>query len=152
LFQGLRRSARKRVDSLGAQVRVANGRVLIKQGGRDGCLYVVVGGSAIIQRNGVEVHLLGPGDWFGELGAMTDGGAVATASVIAFSDLEVRVYDPREFASLVDAAPVVQERLLRSMLRTACELVTVHDGDVRARVLDPAERTEGTKALHDSLA
>jgi CRP-like cAMP-binding protein len=152
LFEGLRRQDRKRVDSLGTIVRMSNGRTVMKQGSRNRCFYVLIAGNAVVQRDGVDGHLLGAGDWFGEIGALTPGGEVAASSVVAFCDLEVRVYDPREFASLDAAVPGLHERLVRSMLGSALEFDTVQDGDRRTDAVDPAERAERSQALDDSLA
>jgi CRP-like cAMP-binding protein len=146
-FEGLRRSARKRVASLGTPARLKNGRVVMKQGTHDRWFYVVVAGTAVVQHNGVDVHLLGPGDWFGEVGAMTPGGASAIATVVAFCDLEVRVYDPREFATLMEASPAMHERLMRSMLRTARELAATEGGH-RSQAVDPAAIEPAPPALH----
>jgi hypothetical protein len=113
---------------------------------------VIVAGTALVQRDGVDLHLLGPGEWFGGDGAMTPGGAASEATIVAFSDLVVRVYDPREVAALQDAVPMFDALLARSVPGTALELVAVHDRDGGSDVVDPAQGAQGPQALHDSLA
>ena len=150
LCEGLSRSARKRVESLGTPLAIADGRTVVAQGALDRCFYIVSGGTAIAQRNGEHAHLLGPGDWFGGPGAILD--ERSPESVVAFSGLQILVYDAREVLSLMEAAPVFEKRVLCSMLRAACDLVVADDGDRRTDVLDPSERAERPQALHHSLA
>jgi drug/metabolite transporter (DMT)-like permease len=98
---------------------IPSGRRVTHQGGVGGAFFVIERGRATITRDGREIADLGPGGFFGEIALLQDG--LRTASVVAATDLRVRVMPRREFARARRTFPTLvrlvqdaaQERLLR---------------------------------------
>jgi CRP/FNR family transcriptional regulator, cyclic AMP receptor protein len=68
-------------------IDVAAGHAIVEEGQAGEAMFVILGGSARVVRNGRRVAGLIPGDFFGELSAL-DGGP-RTASVVADTDMEL---------------------------------------------------------------
>jgi CRP/FNR family cyclic AMP-dependent transcriptional regulator len=115
LFQGLSKRDLGKVASLMTPVEVESGRVLVRQGqiGRE--FFVIVRGTARVERDGRLVNTLGPGDWFGEI-ALLDS-ARRAATVTATTDMQLEVLSRSEFTDLLDSTPEVTRKLLRGLAR-----------------------------------
>ena len=102
-----------RIATLTTAVRVQPGRVLCTEGtvGRE--FFVVESGEAVVSVDGVEVAMLGPGSFFGEI-ALLDH-RLRTATVTALSPMTVLVQTPGEFHELVDLSPSVREQVESAM-------------------------------------
>jgi len=62
---------------------------------------------------GTKIATLGAGDFFGEMSLLEH--APRAATVVAETDLELLVMDPRSFSSLVGSAPSVGMRMMRTL-------------------------------------
>ena len=102
------------------EVSIDAGRVLVEQGTTGRECYVILEGSASVERNGVKVTTLGPGDPFGEL-ALLDGGP-RTATVTAETPMRVLVLGQREFAGVLDEVPGLAHKVMASLARRIREL------------------------------
>jgi CRP-like cAMP-binding protein len=78
-------------------------------------LFVILSGTATVTRRGRLITTLGPGDYFGELGAIDTGHRNATLTAI--STLTVMIIGPREFSALMSDIPGFRDALLRGMAR-----------------------------------
>jgi len=97
---------------LGTPLPISPGTRLTAEGA-PGCeFFVIQAGHVAVRRSGVEVAVLGPGDSFGEI-VMLDPRARRTATVVAADDLRVKVFDRREFSTLLDRDPAFAERIRR---------------------------------------
>jgi cAMP-dependent protein kinase regulator len=85
------------------------GTEIIRQGEYAQESYVIVEGEASVVKDGERIATLGPGEFFGEVGLL--GHKTRTASVIARTPMRLLVLAPREFSSLLLAAPAVGERV-----------------------------------------
>lgn len=101
-----------RVDGLLTPIRVRAGRTLIAEGSVGREFFVIAAGHAEVRRAGVLVGELGPGDYFGEMALL--GESRRTASVVATTDMQVLVANPREFRALREVSP----RFARSLEQT----------------------------------
>jgi CRP-like cAMP-binding protein len=91
LFDGVSRRHLRRLAAEGDVVSFAQGRPIVEEGQAGEAMFVVLEGSARVERSGRKVGGLVPGDFFGELSAL-DGGP-RTASVVPETPMEVlRVY------------------------------------------------------------
>lgn len=88
------------VGQLAEDVDVKAGHVLMRQGDAGDAFYILVDGSARIERDGKLLKTVGPGAYFGEL-ALLDHGA-RTATVITDAPSRLIVLGHREFESLLD--------------------------------------------------
>ncbi len=94
-------------------MRVDGGRQIVRQGDDGDALFVVLSGSATVDRDGTTVATLGPGDYFGEL-ALLDP-APRAATVTATSDTELAVLGVRMFNVLLRELPPIGARLLADL-------------------------------------
>lgn len=86
------------------------GAELIREGEPGDALFVIVEGTAIVQRDSVELNRVGPGAYFGEL-AILDG-EPRSATVVAESDVKVAVIGIRMFRTLLREFSDLAEQLL----------------------------------------
>lgn len=102
------------------EVTIDAGRVLVEQGTTGRECYVILEGTASVERNGARVTTLGPGDQFGEL-ALLDGGP-RTATVTAETPMKVLVLGQREFAGVLDEVPGLAHKVMSSLAQRIREL------------------------------
>ena len=80
--------------------------------------YVLLEGSALVERDGRERARLGAGDFFGEIAALDWGagyGYERSATVTAVEPLRLLVLDPAHLNMLMAEAPSVAERVQRAV-------------------------------------
>jgi CRP-like cAMP-binding protein len=94
-------------------VSVPEGRALVKEGtiGRE--LYLIVSGTASVQRNGRQVAVLGPGQHFGELSLLDR--RPRNATVVSKTPMELLVIGQRQFNGLLDTIPTLSRKLIAAM-------------------------------------
>lgn len=124
LFAGLSRRDIRRVAALGDVVEAPAGRALTTQGEFGLEFFVIVGGTATVTHDGVDVAQLGPGDFFGEL-ALVDR-TRRTATVTANTPMRLLVIHTSAFASLLSNHPQVGARVLAVMGPRLRELDGLH--------------------------
>jgi len=77
--------------------------------------YVLLDGKASVTRNGKEVNVLGPGDFFGELSLLDR--APRNATVTAVTDIDAVLLGQREFSAALDLVPSMAHKLLAGLAR-----------------------------------
>lgn len=115
LFAGCDRKELRAIGGLGDLIRRDSGTILIEQGRSGGEAFVIVTGTVTVSRDGDVLATLGPGDVVGEVAVLDRGRR--TATVTADTPIEVLVFDPRGFKSLLHEAPVVARRMLTETAR-----------------------------------
>lgn len=110
LFAGCDRREIRELGRLADLIELESGTVLIEQGRHGGEAFIIVDGTVTVSRHGDELATLGPGGVVGEVAVLDRGRR--TATVTADTPIEVLVFDPRGFASLLREAPVVARRML----------------------------------------
>ncbi len=101
------------------------GEVLAREGTIGHELFIIVEGTATVSRDGRTLAQLGPGDCVGEMSLLDR--KPRSADVVADGPMSVLVVGEREFKPLLESAPDVSLRLLRSLaqrLRDADEALT----------------------------
>jgi CRP-like cAMP-binding protein len=91
-------------------VDVDSGKLLCQEGSSGGDFFVVVTGTAKVERGGKLVDQLGPGAFFGEI-ALIDQGK-RTATVTATSPMRLIVLGPAQFRDVLHADPDMARQLL----------------------------------------
>jgi CRP/FNR family cyclic AMP-dependent transcriptional regulator len=121
------------------QLLVQAGEVILKEGriGRE--LFIVLSGTAAVTRRGKEVALLGPGNYFGELGAIDHGPRNAT--VTAVTDLDVLIIGSKEFESMASIAGF-RDAILKGMTRR------IREADAATTGGDLGEGEEGSAKIY----
>ncbi len=109
LFSSVKRRERNTLARLADVVDVAADTTLTRQGDHAGELFVILDGVALASRDGEPVALLGPGDFFGEIGLLD--GPWRTATVSAETPMELVVVGSREFWTMLDTFPAIREQI-----------------------------------------
>lgn len=120
LFSGCSARELSRIASLATPAAYPAGAVLAREGKPGSEVFVIEDGKAEVTLRGRKLAVLGPGDFFGELALLDPGPRAAT--VTAKTPMSVLVIDPREFASLIAAAPIVGRKIMREMARRLREV------------------------------
>ena len=112
LFSACTQGELRSIAQLGTPVGVDAGTFLTERGmpGRDPVLLLVLGGEASCRVKKKEVQRFKPGGYFGEL-ALLHGG-IRTADVVALTDMDLLVFDAREFRSLLTTTPGIGIKML----------------------------------------
>ena len=98
-FAGCTRKQLEDVERLAERVQVDEGEILTREGriGRE--FFLILAGTVGVTQKGRRVNTLGPGDFFGELAALSP--APRNATVTALSPLDVLIIGPRQFETMV---------------------------------------------------
>jgi CRP/FNR family cyclic AMP-dependent transcriptional regulator len=136
-FRGCSRRQLESVARLAERVEVNQGEILTKEGRIDREFFMILSGSVAVTRGGRRIATLGPGQFFGELAAVSP--APRSATVTALSDLTVLIIGPRELTQMFEI-PGFRDSLLTSM---ATRLRSV-DAEVHSALT----RDQGVSARH----
>ena len=96
-------------------VDVPAGRVLCQEGTSGGEFFVVVSGSAEVQRSGKVIGHMGAGDFFGEI-ALIDRGP-RSATVVASSPMRLLILGTSQFQDVIHQDPEMARQLLYAVTK-----------------------------------
>lgn len=113
LFRGLTDTELERVSALADIVELPKDRVILTQGQNGWEMFVLVTGSARVERDGQSLGERGPGEVLGEI-ALLDGGP-RTATVTLSKASRLLVLARREFQTLLDEFPEIRLRILETV-------------------------------------
>lgn len=100
---------------LGTSLPIRPGTRLTAEGSTGSEFFIIHTGHVAVQRLGIEVAVLGPGDHFGEI-VMLDPRTRRTATVVATEDVQVKVFNRREFGTLLGRDPAFADQIRRDAL------------------------------------
>jgi len=120
LFDGCSPRELRALTRMCTSVGVRAGRVLCRQGEIAEECFVIVDGHADVLIDGTPVASVGAGEIVGEL-ALLSHNAGRTATVVATTDMQLLVFNRREFAAFMSGAPSVRQRMLRVATRRLLE-------------------------------
>jgi CRP/FNR family transcriptional regulator, cyclic AMP receptor protein len=109
LFAGLSRNDLRRLSTVTDELIVPANTRLIDEGSFAHEFLLITSGRAAVRRDGELIAELGPGDFAGEIGAMSD--ARRNATVVASSELTVIVMTARDLRRIALEMPSVGERI-----------------------------------------
>jgi CRP-like cAMP-binding protein len=115
LFDGFSRRHLRRLASEADVVRFGPGRAIVREGEAGEAMFVVLSGSARVERGAKKLATLVPGDFFGELSAL-DGGP-RTASVVTETPVELLRIFRRTLHGMIDEEPMLAMGLLEGIAR-----------------------------------
>jgi CRP-like cAMP-binding protein len=101
------------IAQLGTPIGVEAGTVLTEQGKPGREFFLVLDGKASCRVRKKEVKRFAAGGYFGEL-ALLHGG-IRTADIVALTDMDLLVFDAREFRSLLMTTPGIGIKMLASL-------------------------------------
>jgi CRP/FNR family cyclic AMP-dependent transcriptional regulator len=109
LFESLDREHRRVIAQHAEEMDIAEGTELVRQGEFAYEFFVLETGSAEVRREGDVVAVLGPGDFFGEMGIVAK--TVRNATVVTTSDARVIVMTEQDFRMMSRTSPEVADRI-----------------------------------------
>ncbi len=113
LFAGLGEGGIERVSTLADIIDLPADRLLMAQGDQGSEMFILVSGSARVERDGQPLGERGPGEVLGEI-ALLDGGP-RTATVTLAEPSRLLVVARREFQVLMDEFPEIRLRVLEAV-------------------------------------
>lgn len=113
MFSSLNKKELALVSKASDVVKVPGGTEIVKEGEIGHEFYLILSGSATVNRGGEDIAELRPGNYFGEMSLLDKGPRSAT--VTADTDSELVIIGQREFAGVLEEVPAVAHKLLVSM-------------------------------------
>ena len=113
LFEECSKSDLAKVARIADEVDVDEGKELIREGELARQFFILTDGWADVRRNGRKVNTLGPGDFFGEIGLVTD--RLTSASVTTTTPATALVITRASFKSLLRDSPNIQLKVLKAL-------------------------------------
>jgi CRP-like cAMP-binding protein len=113
LFAGLDEGGLERVSTLADIIDLPADRLLMTQGDQGSEMFILVSGSARVERDGQSLGERGPVEVLGEI-ALLDGGP-RTATVTLAEPSRLLVVARREFQVLMDEFPEIRLRVLEAV-------------------------------------
>ncbi|MGH2725341.1 MAG: cyclic nucleotide-binding domain-containing protein [Actinomycetota bacterium] len=125
LLEDVDESELVRIAPLTEELDVDSGDVLTEEGTPGADFFIILTGTATVERQGHKLATLGPGSFFGEVAVLTHG--LRTATVTADCPMKLLRLDERRFRTLLSTAPAVSQKLMQGLaerLKEADEAIT----------------------------
>ncbi len=110
LFSSCSHHELRSIAQLGTPVTIGKGEILIAQGAPGREFFLVLKGVASCRIKRRQVAEFTKGGYFGELALLYGG--VRTADVVAETDMELLVFDSREFRAMLMTTPGIGVKML----------------------------------------
>jgi CRP-like cAMP-binding protein len=105
LFSSASKSELEQIASIADELDLPEGKVLIQEGDAGREFFVLIDGTAEVQRGGKKVASLGPGDFFGEIALIAK--TPRNATITTTSPVRALVVTDRAFRQLLDRSPQI---------------------------------------------
>jgi CRP-like cAMP-binding protein len=115
LFEGLEPEELQRIADWLEPVDVPAGWYLLNQGSYPEGFFVVLEGDVSVERDGVPIATIGPGDFFGEIALLEDDRR--TATVTTATRVRAAVMDSADFFEMCAEIPAVSSRITSAAMR-----------------------------------
>ena len=158
LFNGVQDLELEQIAGVAAQRKVARGTVIVRSGDATDSLYILINGSARVLNSDEEgreviLSILGPGDFFGEMGLID--GSPRSADVVAAEACEMLVISKADFKRCLqenfDVALNIMKRLVERLREADRKIESLALMDVYGRVakllLEFSEVHEGQRLI-----
>jgi CRP-like cAMP-binding protein len=113
LFEGCSKSDLARISRVADEIDVPEGKELIREGEVARQFFILTDGWAEVRRKGRKVNTMGPGDFFGEIGLVTD--RLTSASVTTIEPSRALVITRASFKSLLRDSPGIHLKVLTAL-------------------------------------
>jgi len=113
LFSYCSKQELNQIASVADEIDLPAGKVLTREGDRGREFFVLIDGTAEVQKDGVRIRTLGPGDFLGEIALVSR--EPRTATVTTTSAVEALVITDQAFAALLDHMPSVEKAVLEAL-------------------------------------
>jgi CRP-like cAMP-binding protein len=109
MFRHLSRSELERIGGRLQSFSIPEGDLLVREGASAEEFFLIEDGEAAVLEDGERVAVLGPGDFFGEIGLLETGRR--TASVVAATPMDVIVMYRDDFEQMKAELPTVADQI-----------------------------------------
>ncbi len=113
LFSAASKSELAEIASIADEIDLPEGKALITEGDSGREFFVLIDGTADVERGGRTVATLGPGDFFGEIALVAK--TPRTATITTTSPVRALVITDRAFRQLLEHSPQIQNGVLRAL-------------------------------------
>jgi CRP-like cAMP-binding protein len=113
LFRGCTNDELRSLDRAATRATYPAGHVLCREGSVGRELFILLEGEALVERDGIQITTLGPGDFIGELSLLDGGPRSATAT--AKTEVSTLTLLPHEFWQVMDEVRPLARKLLTSL-------------------------------------
>jgi CRP-like cAMP-binding protein len=113
LLEGCSRSDLARISRIADEIELPEGKELIRENEVARQFFILTEGWAEVRRNGRKVNTMGPGDFFGEIGLVTE--RLTSASVTTTEPARALVITRASFKSLLRDSPGIQLKVLTAL-------------------------------------
>ena len=113
LFASASRTELAEIASIADEIDLPEGKTLIKEGDTGHEFFVLIEGTADVERGGRKVAKLGPGDFFGEIALISR--VPRNATITTTSPVRALVITDRAFRQLLDRSPKIQIGVLTAL-------------------------------------
>ncbi len=120
MFAACTRKELQAVSRLTTELDVDAGKTLINEGKPGKEFMLVLAGEAVATKNGRQIAMFGPGDYFGEIALLDPG--LRTATVVATTPMTLGVVSPSEFSQMLAEVPALAQKIMRGLARRIREL------------------------------
>lgn len=114
LLAGLEGRVRRRLAEVGKRRSYGADETIVREGSTGTALYIVLSGSARVEREGAAIGTLKAGDFFGELALIEEHPRSAT--VVATEPTECLLFPAWEFTALLNEHPEVAVPIMRALI------------------------------------
>lgn len=115
IFKHLSKSELERLAGWLQVFSIPEGDLVVREGASAQEFFLIEDGEAAVLEDGERIAMLGPGDFFGEIGLLETGRR--TASVIAATPMDVIVMYRNEFEQMKKELPTVADQI-QAAIRT----------------------------------
>ena len=113
LFSAASKQELAEIASIADEIDLPEGRTLISEGDAGREFFVLIAGSADVERGGKKVASLGPGDFFGEIALIAK--TPRNATITTTSPVRALVITDRAFRHLLDHSPQISIGVLTAL-------------------------------------
>ena len=113
LFSSASKQELAEIASIADEIDLPDGKVLIREGDTGREFFVLIEGTADVERGGKKVASIGAGDFFGEIALISK--APRSATIVTTSPVRALVITDRAFRQLLDESPDIQIGVLLAL-------------------------------------
>ena len=113
LFSSASKKELAEIASIADEIDLPEGKVLIREGDSGREFFVLIEGTAEVERGGKKVASIGPGDFFGEISLVSK--TPRNATITTTSPVRTLVITDRAFRQLLDHSPQIAVGVLSAL-------------------------------------
>ena len=113
LFSAASKQELAEIASIADEIDLPEGKVLIREGDAGREFFVLIEGTAVVERGGKKVASIGPGDFFGEISLISK--TPRNATITTTSPVRALVITDRAFKQLLEHSPEIAVGVLTAL-------------------------------------